>query len=41
MLKTIENLFYKALGYTLAFTFVIIACAAESIADLVLKAVGL
>ena len=41
MIKTFEKLFYKLLGYTLAFTFVLIACAAESIVDLALKVVGL
>ena len=41
MLKTLEDLFYKLLGYTLAFIFVLIACATESIVDLLLKAVGL
>ena len=41
MLSTIENLFYKVLGYTLAIAFVLIACAAESIVDFALKAIGL
>ena len=41
MLKTIEDLFYKLLGCTLAFTFVLIACAAESLVDLLLKSIGL
>lgn len=41
MLKTLEDLFYKVLGYTLMFTFVFVVCAIESIVDLLLKAIGL
>lgn len=41
MLKTLENFFYKILGYTLLAAFIFIVSAIESIVDLLLKAVGL